>query len=183
MPYRQIAPLFLLFFSLGCHAAIYKTTDAAGNVSYSDKPKPNASNVELPPINTTPAYQAPAPEPTRPPQPNQPAYTLQITSPASGTQMLADQSDLEVSIELTPELRPGDLLQVLLDGEYWGSSSTDTPLQVNDIPRGEHQLSVAVINENGSVITTSTPITIINFHPSVNLPNHPNNPANATGKN
>lgn len=171
-----LSALLLLPASVS-QAAIYKTINPDGSVSYSDKPGTGARRVDLPPVNTTPA-------PTLLPRSDTPVtdaaatYTLAIVAPPSGTQLLPDQPDLLMSINITPALEDGHLLQAQVNGSNWGAATSATDITLIGIPRGEHQVQVTVIDASGAILATSPGITVQVFKPSSNLPRHPHNPAN-----
>lgn len=73
------APLFALLMGWSCasHAQVYKSTDAEGNVIFSDKPIDGGEEIQVPDANVSdpvevPAYVPPEPKPEvkeEPPQP------------------------------------------------------------------------------------------------------------------
>lgn len=176
-PCAALLLIILLLPASISQAAIYKIINPDGSVSYSDKPGTGAQRVDLPPVNTTPA-------PTLLPRSDPPAadattaYTLAIVAPPSGTQLLPDQPDLLVSVQITPALADGHLLQAQLNGSNWGAATRATDITLIDIPRGEHQVQIAVTDPSGAILARSPGITVQAFKPSINLPTHPNNPAN-----
>ena len=65
-----VAPL-LLGFSLAAHAQVYQSTDADGNVTFSDQPTPESEEVVVPETNVGDSVDVPppAPEPVVEPEP------------------------------------------------------------------------------------------------------------------
>ena len=61
----------LLGFSLAAHAQIYQSTDADGNVTFSDQPTPEGKEVVVPETNVGDSVDVPppAPEPVAEPEP------------------------------------------------------------------------------------------------------------------
>ena len=56
-----VAPL--LGFSLAAHAQIYQSTDADGNVTFSDQPTPESKEVNVPDTNVGDSVDVPPPVP------------------------------------------------------------------------------------------------------------------------
>jgi len=61
----------LLGFSLAAHAQVYQSTDADGNVTFSDQPTPESEEVVVPETNVGDSVDVPppAPEPVVEPEP------------------------------------------------------------------------------------------------------------------
>ncbi len=61
----------LLGLSLAAHAQVYQSTDADGNVTFSDQPTPEGKKVEIPETNVGDSVDVPppAPEPVVEPEP------------------------------------------------------------------------------------------------------------------
>jgi hypothetical protein len=53
----------LLGFSLAAHAQVYQSTDADGNVTFSDQPTPESKEVEVPETNVGDSVDVPPPAP------------------------------------------------------------------------------------------------------------------------
>jgi hypothetical protein len=54
----------LIGFSLAAHAQVYRSTDADGNVTFSDQPTPESEKVNVPAPNVGDSVDVPPPAPT-----------------------------------------------------------------------------------------------------------------------
>lgn len=173
-------PVLLLLFSPATLANIYKWVDQHGTVHFSDQPQPGASLVPVDPktLNDSPAATASEPaaaasDNTRQ-VPNQaeanpadkhppvPATykTLEIITPANQGTIRDNNGTIEIKVNVEPKLNEGDSLQVLLDGNPYGDKNNTTSLSITNVDRGEHKLAVQLEDKNGTVLKTSSTITI-----------------------
>ena len=157
---RQRLALVLLMLAFPAAAQIYKYTDANGNTAYSNQP-PNgtkAETVELPPLNsatpTAPQSAQPSPAQTSGSQASQPvaAYqVLELTDLPKDEALRANNGSFTVGVAIQPRLQPGHTLQLLVDGTPYGQPSNIPRFQVMSLDRGEHSLSVQVLQGNKSI--------------------------------
>jgi hypothetical protein len=158
----------LLFIALPAAAQIYKYTDANGNTAFSNQPPDGtkAQVVELPPLNSVdtkkmpgPAAPAPTQNPSAPAQPQVAYPTLELTDLPQDEALRANNGTFTVGVAIKPRLKPGHLLQLLVDGNLYGQPGNVPRLQVVNIDRGEHSFAVAVLDK-GSIIQQSPTITL-----------------------
>ena len=139
---------------------VYKSHDAHGNPVYTDQPQPGAKELELKPVNTTPASipgSAPARQVAAPVR----AYTkIGIDVPSPIPNGLAPTT---VGIITEPALRPGDSWELKLDGETVASGASGSAT-IPTIERGNHTLQVDVLS-GGSVVGSSNPVEVFVFRP------------------
>lgn len=164
---RQCLALLLLALALPAVAQIYKYTDANGNTAYSNQP-PNgtrAETVELPPLNSVPTV-APAPSGTSATQnqsqtqQNTAAYTvLELTDLPDGEALRANNGSFTVGVAIQPRLQSGHLMQLVIDGKPYGQPTNIPRLQVMELDRGEHSLSVQVL-QGAQLVQQSQTITL-----------------------
>jgi len=70
MRYFRLLVLYVFFavpllgFSLAAHAQVYQSTDAEGNVTFSDQPMPESEEVIVPETNVGDSVEVPPPAPT-----------------------------------------------------------------------------------------------------------------------
>lgn len=170
--------LALLVTSLPTLAdSIYRTTDAEGNVVFTDSPPAGgnqAEQVNIQRTNTT----TPPPVLTTPPQsdgqevePEGPAYTVTITSPANETSFPRGPGNFSVNVRVTPALQKYEGLQLFLDGEPWGGPQLDTIWDLTNVFRGQHDLTVGVIDKSGETLAMSPPVRVFVHRPSINFKN------------
>ena len=164
--------LALLVFAPSASYAeeIYKSVDKHGNVTYSDtKTNKQAESVKLPAINTQPAVKS-----SLNAQENRPQETLNyqvaILTPLNGDTLHNNQRRINVKVSVRPALRSGFYLQAMLDGVRHGQTATSSHFTVSEFDRGEHTLSVAIIDSNGKILTQSASITLYVKRPSLNSP-------------
>jgi hypothetical protein len=162
---RYFLLIGFLLISLTCGAAIYMQKDANGGISYSDMPTGNSTRIDLPPAPVTTFAPATGPAPTKSKKGNTPAaadestdsdqhaeYTAFFISSPSEQQTFQNQRDIGVDISITPKLQKGDLIQLSVDGNNVGEAAATTHFQVNQLPRGTHQISATLLDANKSVL-------------------------------
>jgi hypothetical protein len=153
------------------NAQIYTWTDADGNTVYTDKPNPNARQVDLPPTNTLESAIPTMPqEPStssgqRDDQPNNGYSTLQIASPADDEGIRANDGNVTLVINTEPPLAPGHLLRVSVDGELQqaaiaGNGQSSQRLTLTELDRGSHDIVAVVTNSRGKEMQRSAGITV-----------------------
>jgi hypothetical protein len=161
METRPIFILLALLVATGAFAEAYTWTDEDGVVHFSDRPHPGATIVDL--GGSLRARPAPT---TRTPATNQnndateqPASigydSIEITSPAAEETLWNIAATLNVTIALTPALRPGHQVRVYFDGEPRMVSGLN--FQIDGVYRGVHNLQAEVIDETGQLIIRSRP--------------------------
>ncbi|GAB3108213.1 DUF4124 domain-containing protein [Aestuariicella hydrocarbonica] len=160
----------LLGTSLFAAAEIYKSVDEHGNVIYTDNPKGNnkVNTVELPPVNTqpaTPVYQRPTQQPSQSTE-----YQVTIHAPQDGAQIPTGQRDIPVSLNVSPQLKQGAYIQILLNGQVFGSDFHATQFTLQGVYRGEHHLQAVVISASGEELARSDSVTIYVHRASVARP-------------
>lgn len=166
----------LAFFTVSPSAQIYRTTDEQGNVVFTDKPPAGASTterVELPPTNTTPAPALrPTPEPeSGEPDKDTPAYSVVITSPADETSFPMGPGNFSVSAKAQPSPGKDEALQLYIDGIPWGDPQQGASWALTNVFRGEHKLTVAIVDAKGEQLVSSAPIRVFVHRPSINFRN------------
>ena len=153
----------LLLMMSTLQAEIYKWVDGDGNVHFSDKPRPGAETITLPPTQTFSPPAATEPAATTPdiPRKTVPTYTkIMIVQPQDQETVRNNQGIVSVISRIEPELNKGDTLQLLYDGSPVGEPQTEPVFTLNQVYRGRHTLQLQILNESGSVIGSSDTITI-----------------------
>ena len=150
-------------------AEIYKTVDKNGRVTYTDVPPANteAKPLELKTINSLPTPAViPNTTPTNAGTNNQapPEYNVQILAPENGTTLMADERSVSVSISLNQNLNNGDLFAYKLDGDIL-TTTQDMTYTITEPPRGEHSVTVDVVDPNGKSLAQSNAITLLVMRP------------------
>jgi len=173
---------------------IYRTTDAQGNVVFTDDPERGGERVELEPVTVVPsrrpAREAEAPpqvqvetppRPDRAPgQPFMPYDRFRIATPADEeTLPTGAAGNVAVELAIAPPLREDHRVRLLLDGRVSQSALHTDAFLLNDLPRGEHVLQAELLDAGGEVRHRSEPVTLFVQRASVHLPQNPNNPSPA----
>ena len=172
---RKLLIFSLLLLPLAAAAQIYKTTDEAGNVVYSDKPPPNSRStqtIELRQINTTPPPAASPALSADSEAAEEPAAIAMatITSPAPDTTIpMGAAGNFSVGAQISPSLEAGQSLLLLIDGQPNGGPQQGGAWSLINIFRGTHSLVVAVVDDKGQTLNSSEPVQVHVMRPSVNL--------------
>jgi hypothetical protein len=156
---------YLGVLSLGLAASalaeIYKTVDAQGRVVYTDVPSgKRLESVDLPHINETPATEI-QPLPAREEAAAPVAFTVQLQAPVSGSTLLPGDRNLSVVAVTEPALGGGYVAELWLDGKPYGAPQEQAVFTVADISRGQHSVSVVVLDPAGNLVGQS-PIATVN---------------------
>jgi hypothetical protein len=157
-------------------ANTYRWVDAQGVVHYSDTPQPGAEVVPLPSAQT---YRAPAAPPVPPtdtvPAPPAAYQSCAITQPAADTELFAPET-VSVSVQVVPNLRPGDQLSVSVDGAALPAvSGTQGPVnfQLPQPERGQHTISAEVHDAQGQTVCSAAAVSFSVQRPSLLSPQSP----------
>ncbi len=160
---RTIFTVFGLLAAAGVLAEAYTWTDEQGVVHYSDRPHPGAKVVDLGESDSSrrsrPAPRRNANTDAAADEANETSDTgytsLEIASPAAEETLWNIGGTLDVSLALSPSLRPGHQVRVYFDG---------TPVivrganfQLDEVYRGVHNLQAEVIDETGKLMIRSRP--------------------------
>lgn len=171
--------LVILLGSLAASAAFattYVRVEADGTKTYSDRPIPGGQPVEL---QTAQTYSAPSS--TARTDPSLPAEQRLLqemdsfkyescTLRPNHDETFMNPESVPVNVFLKPLLRPGDVVDLRVDGSPIGDAST-TAYTMKPVYRGTHQVSVVVKDRFGRELCNSS----ASFH--VHQPNL-NSPAN-----
>ena len=167
--------VLLIFLSLvnTCVAQVYRWTDSNGVVHFSDRPHPGSQILNLPgsqPFSTptaTPPADTASPAVESDPEPE---YTVvAITQPTQDATIRNNQGYVPIIINIEPELRAGDKLQILFDDKPIGAPQTGKLFALNEIDRGTHTIAVQVIDKDGNVLNLSDTITFYMQRPRVGM--------------
>jgi len=180
---RLLLLALLLLPLSGLAQAVYRTTDAQGNVVFTDSPPANATpadRVEIRPTNTVQPPQIP-PRPVSENTPNAEAevaaYTLTITEPANETTIPMGPGNFSVSVNVSPALRSAENLQLFVNGAPQGEPQRASTWSLTNVYRGQHDLTVGVIDDSGKTLAISPPVRIFVQRPSINSPSRSTPPA------
>lgn len=159
----RLTAILLLVVMAAARAEVYKSIDAHGEVVYSDQPSSGAERVKMPPL---PSY---TPQPpgtldrfTSPAVEQQPYASFIMTSPVSEATIRNNLGTIVIETLLTPALMTplGHAIRFYIDGVAHGAPIDTTTLTLNDVDRGEHQLSASVVDATGKVLIATAATTV-----------------------
>lgn len=160
----SIAACLLMLLAVPASAQIFSYTDANGNKVFTNQPPDGiqAESVKLPVMNTMDAPAASTPASTETtttttPDQNLPYSNVRLTNLPTEEALRSNNGTFTVGASLQPTLRPGHSLQLLLDGQPYGSPTNVPLLQLTEIDRGEHTLALQVL-AGDQVIQQSAPV-------------------------
>lgn len=156
---------------------IYRWVDAEGVTHYGSKPpSKDAKPVELPQLQTykpgiTPAASLPLPNTTPHSGPVSQPVSMRITAPVDGETFRDPQGVITVSVAVEPGIPPDAVFRFYLDGAVqnkkpWAASS----YTFTDVERGEHSISVALIDAEGLELKRTEPVRIYQMPPTAPPP-------------
>ena len=151
-------------------SSIYRTVDADGNVVFTDappaSPQSQSERVQVQRTNTAPPPPVvERPEKVATPTAAKTSWTVVITAPANETTIPMGPGNFSVNAEVKPALGAGQRLQLLMDGAPHGEPRQDGAWQLTNVFRGEHKLSVSVVDTAGKSLATSEPVTVYVMRP------------------
>ncbi|MBI2786447.1 MAG: DUF4124 domain-containing protein [Legionella longbeachae] len=171
---------FFVFLSLmivicASYAQIYKWIDNQGNVHYSDVPHEGAEILSIPDVQnisapTSPNSSTPPSITENNPSKQQNTYAnIAIVQPEAGATIRNNQGFVEVSVQVEPNLFPGDKLQLIYDNSPLGQPQRNLVFELSGMYRGSHTVAVQILDREGNVVETTEPITIYVFRPRVGM--------------
>ena len=94
-------------------------------------------------------------------QPTSGYSSARIISPPDGEGLRANSGNFEVRAQIEPDLRQGHHLRLLLDGDPQGAAQASSTFRLTGIERGEHQLRLQIVDDDGGLVFAGEPST---FH-------------------
>jgi hypothetical protein len=169
---------------------VYRSIDAQGNVVFSDQPPGPGEAAETLEITEPATFDAPASNPAAPGadaegwdwdmEAGEPAdqtpfvyAALAIVAPANDEGLRDNAGNVTIVAGVEPDLRPGHLLEILLDGAVVSSGAGNTAT-LTEVERGTHTLEARILDDQGTVLITSQPSTfhMLRYVPTL-APNRP----------
>ncbi|MGQ0700504.1 MAG: DUF4124 domain-containing protein [Panacagrimonas sp.] len=142
-------------------ADVYRHVDKDGVVHYSDQPPtPGAKPVVLPPVQIVDPLSGPG-SGAKKLEVDQPRVELSIVSPAPEETFRGDDRRIPVSVRLTRPLPEGYGLRYMLDGSPQNATATrELGFTLAGAERGEHLVSVAVVDARGLEVARTPPVIV-----------------------
>ena len=162
----RLQPIFLLLGLLAANTALadaYTWIDENGVVHFSDRPQPGAKRLDLAESKPRPrvvqrgtaaADAATADDAGQPAAPFR-YESLEVAAPAPEETLWNIEGTLNVSLALSPALRPGDQVRVYFDGNARMVQGTN--FQIDEVYRGVHNIQAEVLDEAGELMIRSLP--------------------------
>jgi hypothetical protein len=173
---RFLVLILLLAPFTGVAQSVYRSVDEHGNVIFTDTPPADGSaadRIDLQRTNTVQATPPPPPPPRQETSQEEVAaaleYEVVITAPTNETSFPMGPGNFSVSVSVNPELEKYDGLQLFMDGTPWGSPQRDSMWDLTNVFRGQHDITVAVINSDGETLAMSPPVRVFVHRPSINF--------------
>jgi len=156
---------------------VYRSVDAQGNVVFSDQPPGPGETAETLEIAAPDTFETPVSPPTStddagaadaqtwdwdmdggaPAEQTPFVYAaLAIVAPVNDEGLRDNAGNVNIVTAVEPDLRPGHLLEILLDGTVVSSSAGNTA-SLTEVERGTHTLEARILDEQGAVLITSQP--------------------------
>ncbi len=163
--------LSLALFSPFTFADIYRSVDANGTVIYSDQPNSKSETVSLPSVNITTQLNKQntnaTTDSTNATLKKKVEYTqFKISSP-NDQETFQNVTDITVNVSISPSLQSGDKIQYFLDGKAVSDPIDSTSYSIPKIKgteevisRGTHSITASLLDEQGQVIKTTSPVVI-----------------------
>jgi hypothetical protein len=172
---RVIGISLLLLLNIGYAAqTVYQWTDEQGNAVFSDKPHPDAKQIEVAPLPSFNPGQVPVAKDKGTGSSvgtSKVTYeTLQLITPNNEENIWSNPGTVSIGVTLNPKLVPGDKLVILVDGKEKQTSISDTHFEISDLERGTHTVQAQVRDSGGKIVKTSNTVTIYMHKASVNQP-------------
>ena len=168
--------LLTLSTSLASAAPAWKWTDSEGLVHYSDTPVPGATRIELGtaqgfgPAQGGSARRAAQAAADQDSTADKTYSSVSILSPTQQQTLWNTGGSLDVQLTTDPALRPGDRVDLVLDGQRRNLDATSTQLTLAEVFRGVHTLAAVVIDTSGRELARSAPTTFMVQQTSITNP-------------
>jgi hypothetical protein len=160
----KLAFFLMLMLALGVAQAgkVYKYTLSNGDVVYSDKPPPGdqGEEVKIEPLQSFTVPPAPPLEDStaKANEPESVGYTeFKVTNPVNDQTIRDNGGNVSVSLSLTPGLRGGHSIEVMMDGQSIGRGS-GTSVTLTAVDRGTHTVRASIKDSEGKEIARSNSV-------------------------
>jgi hypothetical protein len=169
---KLLLPLLGLLLMLPAYAqGVYEWEDEDGQKHFSDMPREGAKEVDLAPAQTfsAPALAASSATANSGSQGSSAAdevsyNSLEISSPQEAETIWNTGGQITVKVSLTPGLEMGHQIRLYMDGQQLADlPPRSNSVQLSDVPRGEHQLTAEILDENGKPLISS-PVRNFMYH-------------------
>ena len=165
------AILFILITASAVQASttkIYVWRNDDGGLVFSDSPKPGAEEVKLNPKQTIiPSISLETSLLTTKPQVIPDDYQVVITQPKNKATIRDNTGSLIIYGTVKPIFKLGFSVQLYLDGQPYQTPKKQSIFSLRNIDRGEHQIKIKLLNNEGKIIASSEPTTFYMHRTSI----------------
>ena len=95
---------------------------------------------------------------------------MAFTVPPNETKIPMGPGNFSVTVDVEPALGQGVSLQLYMDGIPWGDPQRNNSWALTNVFRGGHDITVAVVDEEGQHLASSEPVRVYVMRPSINSP-------------
>lgn len=158
------------------YAAVYKSVDKYGNITYTDDPSTverygdKAEKINVRPTNVVPGTKPIDLERSEQNdddnEPEAPSYNVRIISPTNEYTVTPGQRDLIIAVATDQPLADGAEFAYYMDGQLLGRAAVNN-FSIREILRGEHQIRVDVVSTTDQVLGSSETVTVYVHRASV----------------
>jgi len=182
--YRLTLLLFVFCLSPSIYADVYQYKDEEGNILYSDKPVKGGKRIveSKPSVASPPARQLPktpavsdikkksdlpisssSQKSDQKPEKALPYEYVKITSPEDDQAYRSNSGDVLIKVSLSPILQKkfGHHLKIKFDGVLLSEKWQTDSIQLTNLDRGTHSVSLIVVDKTGKQLKESQKTT---FH-------------------
>ena len=160
--------VLLLLAPLLATAQVYKHVDQDGNVTFSDIPAPDSEKIDVSVSNSVAAPPVVS-RPQEQPAAASVSYEVAITTPEPEAVIPRGPGNFTVAATVSPAPDTAMQLQLLMDGDAYGAPQSQLQWNLTNVPRGTHQVQVAILDSKGERLAQSDPITVYVRRPSKNF--------------
>jgi hypothetical protein len=164
----------VVFLPTASAAPAWTWVDENGQVHYSDQPVPGARQIELSGAQTFSAPQRRSTGATQSTPPSAVArYQIAIVSPIADETLWNTGGNLDVRLEVAPQLEAGARIDLLLDGQRLNLNTTSGQINLPNVFRGAHSLQAAIFDAAGRELGRSTAVSFVVQQTSIQNPQNP----------
>lgn len=174
---RSLLLITALAIAIGVSAQqIYRTVDENGKVVFTDAPPAKASSteaVDIRHINTTPGLKteqrnkAASSAPQAPSKAALVEQEVRITQPKQEETIPNGPGNFSVAVKVKPKLRSNQSLQLFIDGVPYNQPQRAATWSLTNIFRGQHELTVGIVESDGEANVMSPPVTVYVQRPRI----------------
>lgn len=148
---------FVFFYSSLQAQQVYLSVDENGVPLYSDQAVAGAKKLELKVSQQSQYPQQPTQiKPLAPLTETVIPYQLTILTPVMDETVISNQGEVIIQTEVSPALAEQHKLRLVLDNTQHSPLQQSPNFRMLGVERGEHQLQLQAIDQNGKLIAEST---------------------------